>query len=232
MKCYACGRDYSEEFEFCPFCGSYPIMFCPNCLGDFKEGEKICSECGGELLPISKLKHFHELQAKAFEYREKDDYEKSNEYYEKMLEELPNLEDVHYILAENYELMGNNEKALEMYEKLSRLNPRYVGVWARIGRAYIAKEDLVNARKYLLKEHKINPTENEHYIYSMHICFLEDEFEKANRILDDLFAIGPNEFDLRAFKKNNDLNLEMVEYNQELADINERIKEYIKSHFD
>ena len=53
----------------------------------------------------------------------------------------------------------------------------------------------------------------------------------ANRILDRLFAIGPNEEDLLVFKVNNDLNLKYVEYNQELADINERVKDYLNRNF-
>ena len=65
----------------------------------------------------------------------------------------------------------------------------------------------------------------------MHICFLEDDFEKANRILDRLFAIGPNEEDLLILKFNNDLNLKHVEYNQELADLNERVKAYLEKNF-
>ena len=65
----------------------------------------------------------------------------------------------------------------------------------------------------------------------MHICFLEDDFEKANRILDKLFAIGPNEDDLLIFKTNNGLNLKYVEYDQELADLNERVKEYLEKNF-
>ena len=30
MKCEKCNEDYSEEFEFCPYCGSYPPKYCPN----------------------------------------------------------------------------------------------------------------------------------------------------------------------------------------------------------
>jgi ubiquinone/menaquinone biosynthesis C-methylase UbiE len=65
----------------------------------------------------------------------------------------------------------------------------------------------------------------------MQMAVLLDDFEKANRILDRLFAIGPNEVELLKFKINNDLNLKLVEYNQELADLNERVKEYLEKNF-
>ena len=99
------------------------------------------------------------------------------------------------------------------------------------GTVDIKNEEIEKAKEYLQKEHKAHPFESEHYIYSMHICFLEDDFEKANRILDRLFAIGPNEDDLLMFKFNNDLNLKYVEYSQELADINERVKAYLEKNF-
>ena len=92
-------------------------------------------------------------------------------------------------------------------------------------------EEIEKAKEYLKKEHDAYPFENEHYIYSMHICFLEDDFEKANRILDRLFAIGPNEDDLLIFKINNDLNLKLVEYDPELEDLNERVKAYLEKNF-
>ena len=231
MKCNGCGKEYSDEFDFCPFCGAFPKKFCLKCFCEVNDGGKICSECGSELFPFEQFKHYHDLKEKAIEYRDKDDFKKSTECYEKILEDLPNVEDINFRLAENYAFLGETDKALKQYEKLAEINPKYVGVYSRLAKIYIGKEEIEKAKKYLKKEHKEHPFENEHYIYSMHICFLEDDFEKANRILDHLFAIGPNEDDLLIFKVNNDLNLKYGEYNQELADINERVKEYLTKNF-
>jgi tetratricopeptide (TPR) repeat protein len=134
-------------------------------------------------------------------------------------------------LAENYAFLGEIDKSLRQYERLAEINPRYMGVYSRIAKIYIEKEEIEKAKEYLQKEHDAYPFENEHYIYSMHICFLEDDFEKANRILDRLFAIGPNEDDLLIFKINNDLNLKLVEYDPELEDLNERVKAYLEKNF-
>ena len=160
-----------------------------------------------------------------------EEFKKSAECYEKILEEFPQHEDVIFLLAKNYEFLGEKDKALSQYERLAQINPEYVGLCTRFAKICIEKEEIDKAKEYLKKEHKEHPFENEHYIYSMHICFLEDDFEKANRILDRLFAIGPNEDDLLIFKINNDLNLKLVEYSQELADLNERVKEYLEKNF-
>ena len=231
MKCLECGKKYSDEFDFCPFCGTYPKKFCPKCFSEVNDGGKICSDCGSELLPFEGFKHCHDLKEKAIEYRNKNNFKKSSECYERILEDWPHNEDINFLLAKNYEFLGETDKALSQYERLAEINPEYVGLCSRMAKIYIEKEEIEKAKKYLKKEHKVHPFESEHYIYSMHICFLEDEFEKANRILDRLFAIGPNEDDLLAFKVNNDLNLQFVEYNQDLADINERVKEYLKKNF-
>ncbi|MBQ2962081.1 hypothetical protein [Methanobrevibacter sp.] len=231
MKCSACGEKYSDELDFCPFCGAYPKKFCPKCFCEVNDGGKVCSDCGSELLPFEQFKPYHNLKEKALEYKDKNDFEKSAECYERILEEWPNVEEINFLLAENYAFIGETDKALRQYERLENINPEYVGLCSRLAKIYIEKEEIEKAKEYLKKEHKAHPFENEHYIYWMHICFIKDEFEKANRILDRLFAIGPNEDDLLMFKVNNDLNLKYVEYNQELADINERVKEYLEKNF-
>ena len=231
MKCSDCGKKYSDELDFCPFCGSYPKKFCPKCFCEVNDGGNVCSDCGSELLPFEGFKHYQELKDKADEYKEKDNFKKSSECYEKILEDWPNVEEINFLLAENYAFLGETDKALIQYERLAEINPQYVGLCSRMAKIFIAKEEIEKAKEYLLREHKEHPFENEHYIYSMHICFLEDDFEKANRILDRLFAIGPNEDDLLIFKVNNDLNLKYVEYNQELADINERVADYLSKNF-
>ena len=189
MKCNACGQSYSDEFDFCPFCGAYPKKFCPKCFKEVNDGGKICSSCGSELLPFEVFNKFHDLREKALDYRDKDNYKKSTEYFEKILDVWPNVEEINFLLAEDYEFLDENDKALRQYERLAEINPRHIGVYSRIA------------------------------------------FEKANRILDRLFAIGPNEDDLLIFKINNDLNLKLVEYSQELADLNERVKEYLEKNF-
>ena len=101
MKCNACGTDYSEEFDFCPFCGAYPKKFCPKCFSEVNEGGEICSDCGSELLPFENFKHYHDLKKKAMEYWDKEDFRKSRECYEKILEEWPDVEEINFILAWN-----------------------------------------------------------------------------------------------------------------------------------
>ncbi len=230
MKCNACGNDYADEFDFCPFCGAYPKKFCPKCFKEVNDGRKICSDCGSELLPFENFQRYQDLKEKAEEYMEKGKFKKSSECYEKILADWPNIEEINFSLAGVYEFLGETDKALRQYEKLLEINPKYMGVYAKLAKIYIGKEEIEKAKEYLKKEHEAYPFENEHYIYSMHICFLEDDFEKANRILDRLFAIGPNEVELLKFKINNDLNLQLVEYSQELADLNERVKEYLEKN--
>ena len=231
MKCLKCGKKYSDDFDFCPFCGAYPKKFCPKCFSEVNDGGEICSDCGTELLPFEGFKHYHDLKEKAIKYMEKGNFKKSCECYERILDDWPLIEDITFSLAKNYEFLGETDKALRQYERLVEINPGYVGVYSKIAKIYIKKEEIDKAKEYLLKEHNAHPFENEHYIYSMHICFLEDDFEKANRILDRLFAIGPNQNDLLIFKVNNDLNLKHVEYSQELADLNERVNEYLEKNF-
>ena len=231
MKCDACGNKYSDEFDFCPFCGAYPKKFCPKCFKEINDGGEVCSDCGTELLPFEGFKKYQDLKEKALEYLDKDNFKKSTEYSERILEDWPQVEEVNFLLAENYAFLGEIDKSLRQYERLAEINPRYMGVYSRIAKIYIEKEEIEKAKEYLQKEHDAYPFENEHYIYSMHICFLEDDFEKANRILDRLFAIGPNEDDLLIFKINNDLNLKLVEYDPELADLNERVKAYLEKNF-
>ena len=231
MKCLKCGKEYSDDFDFCPFCGAYPKKFCPKCFSEVFDGGEICSDCGSEVLPFEEFKPYHELKEKAMKYFDDGNFKKSCGCYERILEDLPLIEDINFSLAWNYELLDETDKALRQYERLAEINLGYVGVYARMAKIYIKKEEIEKAKEYLLKEHKAHPFENEHYIYSMHICFLEDDFEKANRILDRLFAIGPNEDKLIIFKVDNDLNLKHVEYNQELADLNERVNEYLEKNF-
>lgn len=231
MKCYACGENYSDEFDFCPFCGAYPKKFCPKCFKEHDSGGKICLDCGSELLPFERFKDYHALREIALDYRAKDNFKKSSKCFERILDLWPNAEEINFLLAEDYEFMDEHDKALKQYERLAEINPSYMGVYSRIARILIKKEEIGKAKEYLKKEHKAYPYENEHYIYSMHICFLEDDFEKANRILDSLFAIGPNEEALLIFKVNNDMNLKFVEYSQDLADLNERVTEFLEKNF-
>ena len=231
MKCNACGNKYVDEFDFCHFCGAYPKKFCPKCFKEINDGGEVCSDCGTELLPFERFKKYHDLKEKALEYKDEGNFKKSSKCLEKILDDWPDNEDIIFLLAENYCFLDDYDNALKEYERLVEINPGYVGVYSRIAKICIGKEEIEKAREYLQKEHKAHPFESEHYIYSMHICFLEDDFEKANRILDRLFAIGPNEDDLLIFKINNDLNLKLVEYNQELADLNERVKAYLEKNF-
>ena len=211
MKCNACGNKYSDEFDFCPFCGAYPKKFCPKCFKEINDGGDVCSDCGTELLPFEGFKKYQDLKEKALEYLDKDNFKKSTEYSERILEDWPQVEEVNFLLAENYAFLGEIDKSLRQYERLAEINPRYMGVYSRIAKIYIEKEEIEKAKEYLQKEHDAYPFENEHYIYSMHICFLED--------------------DLLIFKINNDLNLKLVEYDPELADLNERVKAYLEKNF-
>ena len=182
-------------------------------------------------MPFEGFKKYQDLKEKGLEYLDKDNFKKSTECFERILKDWPQVEEINFLLAENYAFLGEIDKSLRQYERLAEINPRYMGVYSRIAKIYIEKGEIEKAREYLKKEHDAYPFENEHYIYSMHICFLEDDFEKANRILDRLFAIGPNEDDLLIFKINNDLNLKLVEYDPELVDLNERVKEYLEKNF-
>ena len=69
MKCITCGEEYSDEFEFCPFCGAYPKKFCPKCFKEVNDGGAVCSDCGTELLPFEMFKKYHDLKEKALEYK-------------------------------------------------------------------------------------------------------------------------------------------------------------------
>ena len=231
MKCDTCGQGYSNEFDFCPFCGAYPKKFCPKCFKEINDGGEVCSDCGTELLPFESFKKYYDLKENAVEYLNYCDFDNSIECLEKILDDWPDSEDVIFLLAENHCFLGDYDDALRQYERLAEINPEYKGLHSRMAKICIKNEEIEKAKEYLQKEHKAHPFESEHYIYSMHICFLEDDFEKANRILDRLFAIGPNEDDLLMFKFNNDLNLKYVEYSQELADINERVKAYLEKNF-
>ena len=228
MICDMCGENYSDELEFCPYCGAYPFMACPNCLRSGEDNDKICSKCGHELLPFRKVVHYYNLQQKAYEYWEKGKYKNSRKIYKMILHDLPNLENINFYLAKTYLVLGEYDKGLRQLEKLAEMNPNYVGVWAKIGGEYFQKGDYEKAEEYLLKEHEANPTECEHLIYLMYICFENRDFEKANKILDHFLSIKPEEFYLKFFNKQIENNLETDEYGQELVDINERIKGYIK----
>lgn len=225
-----CGENYSDEFEFCPYCGAYPYMVCPNCLRSADDDYKICSKCGHELLPFIQVIHYFNLGEKAFSSYEKRKYKKSIKIYEMILHDLPNLENINFFLGKTYLVSGEYDKGLRQLEKLAEINPNYKGVWAEIGGEYFRQGDYEKAEEYLLKEHETNPTECEHLIYLMYICFENRDFKKANTILDHFFSIKTAKFYLKFLNEQIENNLESGEYGQELVDINERIKDYIKKN--
>ncbi len=93
------------------------------------------------------------------------------------------------------------------------------------------KEEFEKANEYILKEHNAYPNELEPFIFMMHLCFDKDDFKKANKILDKFFSTKPDEFILRAFNENMELNLKFVEYNDDFTLINERVKDYLNKNF-
>ena len=230
MICDMCGEEYSDEFEFCPYCGTYPTMSCPNCLSIKKDNSKICSECGNELLPILTVYHYFNLEEEAYSYYKKGKYEKSRKIYEMILHDLPNIENIHFLLARNYRALGEYDKGLRQLEKLAEINPNYVGVWRGIGKEYFRQGDYEKAEEYLLKEHVIHPTERGHLIYLMFICFEKGDFKRANKILDYFFSINPYNFCLNFLNKEIENKLETGKYGQELFDINERVKDHMKKN--
>ena len=145
-------------------------------------------------LPFEMFKKYHDLKEKALEYKNNGNFKKSSKCLEKILDDWPDNEDIIFLLAENYCFLDDYDSALREYERLVEINPGYVGVYSRIAKICIGKEEIEKAREYLQKEHKA-------------------------------------EDDLLIFKINNDLNLKLVEYNQELADLNERVKVYLEKNF-
>nr|WP_295604888.1 hypothetical protein [uncultured Methanobrevibacter sp.] len=146
MKCNACGNKYSDEFDFCPFCGAYPKKFCPKCFKEINDGGDVCSDCRTELLPFEGFKKYQDLKEKALEYLDKDNFKKSTEYSERILEDWPQVEEVNFLLAENYAFLGEIDKSLRQYERLAEINPRYMGVYSRIAKISLKKKRLKRLR--------------------------------------------------------------------------------------
>ena len=125
MKCDACGNKYSDEFDFCPFCGAYPKKFCPKCFKEINDGGEVCSDCGTELLPFESFKKYYDLKENAVEYLNYCDFDNSIECLEKILDDWPDSEDVIFLLAENHCFLGDYDDALRQYERLAEINPEY-----------------------------------------------------------------------------------------------------------
>ena len=97
-------------------CGAYPKKFCPKCFKEINDGGAVCSDCGMELLPFEGFKKYLDLKEKALEYLDKDNFKKSTECFEKILEDWPQVEEVNFLLAENYAFLGEIDKSLRQYE--------------------------------------------------------------------------------------------------------------------
>lgn len=65
-------------------------------------------------------------------YYEKEDFEKSSDYYEEIQEKLPYREDILYRLADCYEKMEKYDTALVVYQKLSNLKPGDIDISNKI----------------------------------------------------------------------------------------------------
>ena len=48
--CSNCNKEFDDEFNFCPFCGSqYEKIECPNCHKLLNKASHFCGYCGHEL---------------------------------------------------------------------------------------------------------------------------------------------------------------------------------------
>ena len=125
MKCHACKEEYSDEFDFCPFCGAYPKKFCPQCFKEVNDGEEICSSCGSKLLPFEVFNKFHDLREKALDYRDKDNFKKSSEYFEKILDIWPNVEEINFLEKQMINAFQINKQTLESENGLKRFSEKF-----------------------------------------------------------------------------------------------------------
>ena len=49
--CSNCNKEFDDEFNFCPFCGSqYGKIECPNCHKLLNKASPFCGYCGHELI--------------------------------------------------------------------------------------------------------------------------------------------------------------------------------------
>lgn len=126
------------------------------------------------------------------EEKEKENYKKKIEDYEKALKLNPSDADIYNNIGWTYSKLEEHEKSLENYEKALKLNPNKASTYFGIGWAYSQlgnyKKSLENFEKAL----KLNPNDASTYHNIGWIYGKLEEYEKSLENYEEALKLNPN----------------------------------------
>ncbi len=102
--------------------------------------------------------------------KERMDYPKAMEHFEKALKEAPDLTPILIELGETYQLQGQDRKAIEVIERVLRTEERNKGALYLTGMSYQNLEDYSKATVFYERLVSMRPVKDEVF-YNLGICY-------------------------------------------------------------
>jgi len=106
--------------------------------------------------------------------KERMDYPKAIEHFEKALKEAPDVTPILIELGETYQLQGQDRKAIEVVERVLRTNERNRGALYLTGMSYQNLEDYSKATVFYERLTSIRPVKDEVF-YNLGVCYGRQE---------------------------------------------------------
>ncbi len=141
--------------------------------GEFEQADQILNDCE-KTHPDSAEVYF--LKGNLFERQQKID--EAIEAYQKAIDLDPGFTRSYYNLGVLYLVKERSVKASEMFDQLSKKNPRFISDFLRIGRMFILQRDYLTANRYLKMAVEIKPTANAYNDLAV-ISIFEKDFDNS-----------------------------------------------------
>ena len=194
VLCSKCGKEFNDEFEFCPYCGSEKpkLKICPKCKLEPSIEFSFCPKCGTEL--IEKEKYLRQIEWKK-KYKEQENIEKEW----KKGQEICNLIEK----GDDRLNLGEFRKAFEYYNEATEL-------FDSINRETYNQVSPMN--DYFYKEYDLNFLNEE-------IIGFEKTLKKINKIYDYENILESDEWNF----KNEELYELLINYFKTLSSLDEGV---------
>lgn len=181
------GKDFSDDFEFCPYCG-YKIerRACPKCLTIYEEDFTHCPKCGLRLCTTEEFEEIVALTKKAQESYENKDYKGAIDCLKTQLEYYPNPEEILFLLGDCYYCLNDYDNANHYLDKLIEINPNHENLWLKKAQIALAQKDYNKEEEYCLKEISAHQNNKDAYLLLMDCYSDKKEYEKLDSVLEDL----------------------------------------------
>ena len=132
------------------------------------------------------------LKSLGIVHHQLNEFEKSAEYYKRILSIDNNNSEAEYSLGVCYQNLDNNELALAHYKKAIELNPEYIDAYNNLGLLYASLKNYSEAEKYYRQALKYNPEYFNAIINLGSLRLLEDDFEAAGEYFNKALFIADN----------------------------------------